>query len=707
MAEARRAVGAPRENPAMRTQNFGPLFPSAPHLLHGGDYNPDQWLHRPDILAEDLRLMPLAHCNTMSVAIFSWVSLEPAPGVFDFQWLDCVLDDLHARGLKVLLATPTGGKPAWLSQRYPEVRRVDARGQREPQAGRHNHCYTSKAFRRRTTIINRELAERYKDHPAVIGWHVSNEYSGECYCSLCFKAFRRWLRTRYSSLEELNRVWWADFWSHRFTKWRQIDNIDGNVHGMVLDWKRFVTHQTVDFFLHECRPLREITKDRPVTVNMMGQYQQLDYWKFAPHVDFISWDAYPDWSKGNDIGTAIWTSFHHDLFRSMKQGQPFLLMECTPSGTNWAWVGRAKRPGLHRLSGLQALAHGSDSVMYFQWRQSRGSCEKYHGAIVSHAGHENTRIFREVSQLGQDLEKLPMLVGSSVKPQVAVLLDWENGWAIDEMKGPRTKDKNYYSRCVAHYGAFWRRGIPADVIDSEQSFDGYKLLVAPMLHLLKPGVAERIARFVEQGGTFVTTYLAGMVDQHDLCFLGGFPGPLREVLGIWVEENDAFCDGQTQTVIPAQGDPLGLSGTYAVSHYADVLHSEGAQVLATFGHDYYRGGPALTRNRVGQGAAYYIASRNDERFLRDFYRGLEAELNLERVVAADLPTGVTAQLRGDGQREYVFLMNFTDETHTFYVEGSFNMVLLGTCTLEAQRIKVQLGPFGCAVLERDSAQASS
>jgi beta-galactosidase len=680
----------------MRTERFPAVFTGSPRLLHGGDYNPEQWLHRPDILAEDLRLMPLAHCNAMSVGIFSWVNLEPEEDRFEFDWLDGILDRLHERCVSVFLATPTGGKPAWMAEKYPEIRRVNARGEREAQAGRHNHCYTSEAFRERTRIINTKLAERFREHPAVIGWHVSNEYSGECYCKRCWKAFRGWLKQRYESLDALNRGWWTDFWSHRFTKWRQIDNVDGNVHGMVLDWKRFVTHQTVDFFRHECEPLREITPNRPVTVNMMGQYQQLDYWKFAPHVDFISWDAYPDWSHGHDVDTAVWTAFHHDLFRSMKGGRPFVLMECTPSGTNWAPVGRAKRPGLHRLSALQAVAHGSESAMVFQWRQSRGSCEKYHGAIVSHAGHEHTRVFREVARLGEDLERLSSVAGTSVRPEVAVILDWENGWAIDEMKGPRNTHKDYYGRCIAHYAPFWRRGIPVDVIDSEQSFDSYRLLVAPMLHMLKPGVADRIRGFVERGGTLVTTYLAGMVDEHDLCFLGGFPGPLRDVLGIWVEETDALCDGALQGIAVAGGNPLGLSGSYAARHYADVVHAEGAQVFATFEHDFYRGFPALTRNSFGEGQAYFIASRNDDRFLDDFCRGLEGDLSLTRVLAGDLPDGVSVTVRGDGSREAVFLLNFSEHTRRVELDGRERSFLLGAKEGGA----VLLEPFGCAVFER-------
>jgi beta-galactosidase len=310
-----------------------------------------------------------------------------------------------------------------------------------------------------------------------------------------------------------------------------------SVHGLQLDWQRFVTDQTINFFENEAAPLRNITPDIPVTANFMGSYPGLNYQKFASHLDIICWDSYPAWhgTQATTVELAANVSFLHDLNRSLKHGQPFLLMESTPSMVNWQPVNKLKRPGMHMLSSVQAVAHGSDSVQYFQWRKSRGSTEKFHGAVVDHAGHEHTRVFKDVTQVGVFLETLRPVTGTTVEPEAAIIYDWENRWAIDNFSGFNVRQRDYEGECRRHYRYFWQSGIPVDIIGMEDDFSKYKLLIAPMLYMLKPGVAERAETFTLAGGTLVCTFLTGLVDENDLCFLGGFPGPLRKTLGIWSE----------------------------------------------------------------------------------------------------------------------------------------------------------------------------
>ena len=680
---------------------YPPINPKLPHFIHGADYNPDQWLDYPEVLAEDLRLMKLANCNAMSVGIFAWAALEPEEGRFEFGWLDRVMDQLAASGIYAILATPSGARPAWLSQKYPEVLRVEADRKRILHGNRHNHCYTSPVYREKVEIINTKLAERYKEHPALLVWHVSNEYGGECHCALCQEKFRAWLRNKYQTLTALNQAWWTAFWSHTYTDWSQIESPaphgEGSNHGLNLDWKRFVTHQTLDFFKHECAPLRAITPTVPVTTNFMGTYPGLDYWKFADELDVISWDSYPRWhGKKSDAQTAAATAFVHDLNRSLKQGKPFMLMESTPSMTNWQGVAKLKRPGMHLLSSLQAVAHGSDTVQYFQWRKGRGGSEKFHGAVVDHVGHERTRVFQDVQEVGALLKCLDPVVGTTVEPEVALIFDWENRWALEDAQAIR-EEKKYEETCYRHYYPFWSRGVPVDVINEDADFSRYRLLIAPMLYMIRPGVAERISQFVADGGTFVATYWSGIVDENDRCFLGGFPGPLRKVLGIWAEEIDALYDGEVNYVAMNAENNLGLNGVYKAQELCEIIHLETGEALGVYKKDFYAGCPAVTVNRYGKGEAYYLASNNEDRFLEGFYEGLTKKIQIKRVLPVKLPTGVTAQLRTDGVRNFIFILNFTAERQIVDLPDEAGVNLL---TKEEVQGRTELPPYGWLILQR-------
>ncbi len=643
-------------------------------FLHGGDYNPDQWLNYPEILKEDVRLMKLANCNCVSINIFGWSAIEPEEGKYTFGWLDKVMDDMAENNIHVILATPSGARPAWMSEKYPEVLRVNSDRNKNLHGQRHNHCFTSPIYRKKTYEINEILANRYKDHQALIMWHISNEYGGECHCELCQNAFRSWLKKKYeNNLEKLNEAWWTGFWSHTFTNWSQIESPSEKgemfVHGHNLDWKRFVTDQTIEFYKNEIAPIRRITPNVLVTANFMGNYPHmglfagLDYFKFAREVDVVSWDNYPAWHNDfestSDLAANV--SFVHDIYRSLKGGQPFLVMESTPSLVNWHDINKLKRPGMHLLASIQGIAHGADSVLYFQWRKGRGASEKFHGAVVDHCGHENTRVFREVTQVGEILNKLKEIQGSMKESEVAIIYDIENRWAIDDTQGLKKYKKGYEENCQAAYKVFWENGISVDVINMECDISKYKLVIAPMLYMVRSNVADRINEFVKQGGTFVTTYFSGIVDENDLCFLGGFPGPLREVTGIWSEELDSLYDNEVNYVEINNSKIDDLKENYEVKDYCDLIHVETAKVLGVYKKDFYAGMPALTVNDYGKGKTYYIAARAGADFNNDFYSKLIKDLNIKSVIDGKLPKGVTAQVRHNKDNRYIFIMNFNEE----------------------------------------------
>ena len=671
-----------------------PIVRSFPHILHGGDYNPDQWLRWKDtIWKEDMRLARLAGINTLSVGIFSWTALEPEEGVYRFDWLDEVMDMLAENEIVAVLATPSGARPAWMSQKYPEVLRVTNDRRRILHGARHNHCLTSPVYREKTLAINTALAQRYRDHPALGVWHVSNEYGGECHCDLCQQRFRGYLEERYGTLDALNEAYWTGFWAKTFTSWSQLVSPsplgETEIHGLNLDWMRFTTEQFVDFYLHETKPLKALTPEIPCTTNLMGLYPGIDYVRLAEVLDVVSWDCYPQWTgTERDVRVGAEAAMSHDLMRSTK-GKPFMLMESSPSATNWRPVTKLHRPQVHALQAIQAVAHGADTVQYFQFRKGRGGVEKFHGAVVDHEGTENTRVFRDVAEVGRRLAGLDAIVGTSTPAEVAVVFDQPNRWALADVKGFLQTKTGYVDTVVDHYAAFWKQGVPVDVIDSSQitkpgNLDAYRVLVAPMLYMLRPGVADAVNAFVEQGGVFVATYVTGQVDESDLTFLGGFPGPLRATLGVWCEEVDALYDDD-RNAISWNGK------SYPAFGLCEIVHAEGAQVLGAYDADFYAGTPALTVNSVGEGRAYFIAARTGADFLEDFYRTVVDEAGVRRALDVELPPGVTAQVRSDGQTDHVFVLNFNpSEVRLDLGAGE----------------RLELAPYGTSVLERPRRGAS-
>lgn len=657
------------------------------YIIHGGDYNPDQWINTPGVWDEDMRLMNLANVNSATVGIFAWSMLEPEEGVYNFEWLDTLLDKLHANGKDVILATPSGARPAWLAQKYPEVLRVNENGIRNEYGVRHNHCLTSPVYREKVRNINTLLAKRYKNHPAVKMWHISNEYCGECHCELCQEAFRDWLKEHYESLDELNEKWWNGFWSHQMTDWSQInspkDRGENHVVAMKLAWRRFVSDSHISFYENEIAPLREITPEIPITTNFMKMYDGIDYQDFAKHLDLISWDNYPAWDRGATQHEAVETAFVHDTFRSMKDGQPFFMMESTPSIVNWHPVNKIPKPNRQAQSAIQAVAHGADSVQYFQWRKSRGGHEKFHGAVVDHCGHENTRVFREVAHLGEDLKKLSGVVGKGYNGKVAIVYDWQNKWATDVFCGYNNNERDYFGECVKWYKPFWEKGISVDIIPMDGNFEKYDLVIAPFLYMLKDGTIDRIESYVKGGGKFVATYLTGIVDKDDLCYLGGFPAEkLKDVFGLWCEETDSLPEGMTNSV--------SYNGkTYEVINICDILHTSEAKTLGEYQSDFYAGTPAVTLNEYGKGKAYYVAFANGGDFAEDFVKDVIKTID-SGSPAFEIPDGVSVRKRG----EYVFVLNFSDEEKTVPLDREYTNIISGENVTE-----IKLNVCGYAVVK--------
>ncbi|GAA1959871.1 beta-galactosidase [Catenulispora subtropica] len=635
--------------------------PATAKIPFGGDYNPEQWPQ--EVWDQDYRLFDAAAVDTVTLGVFDWALIQPAPDVYDFTLLDRIVERAVAEGRQICMATATGAHPAWLARAHPEVTRVDFEGRRHRFGQRHNSCPSSPVFRRLSAELARRVARRYAGQPAVIAWHVGNEYGGACYCELCAAGFRQWLRERYGSLEALNTAWYTTFWAHTFTDWDQIEppsalteHWRGPDHtafqGITLDYRRFMSEAMLANFTAEKAAIRESSPDVPVTTNFMGMYQPIDYHRWAPHLDFASWDNYPP-----DDTSQVRMALTHDLMRGLKDGQPFWVMEQTPSTTASRDVNPLKRPGLMRLWSWQAVAHGADALLFFQMRASRGACEKYHGAVIGHGGRADTRVFREVAEVGAELERLGgAVLGARTPARVALLFDWDSWWAV-EMTDGLSRLVRYQQVVSAYYRALWDVGVDVDVVPVTKDLEGYDVVVAPLLHMLKGDVAARLEAVTARGGSVVTTFLSGRVDEDDNAFLMDVPGPLGRLAGVRVDEWDARGPEVVNPVQLRDGDD---EIEVASQLFFEIVIPDTAETIGTYGADFYAGTPAVTRNTFGAGHAWYIGAGLEQAGVSWVMRRVLArhDIELRYPAVRDLETAV--RVTPDGSR-VLFLLNHRAE----------------------------------------------
>lgn len=673
-------------------------------LIHGGDYNPEQWLSdNPAILQEDAELMQKTGINSVTIGVFSWSALEPSEGKFDFSWMDRVMDQQAQLGHRVILSTPTAAMPAWLAEKYPQVRRVDPRGYRPPMTNRQHHCWTSPIFRQRVQIINTELANRYARHPALAMWHVSNELCGQCFCELCRQSWCDWLERRFGSLQAMNQAHWACFWSKQATEWKHAEPTCGYSDGLLLNWLRFCNDQYAKWYQFEADILRRITPSVPITTNFMCTVYGINYQSLARVVDVVADDQYPNYDPQHPLylkAIPYW-SLKQDLYRCMKPGHTFMLMESCPGVMQSRTPMKVKRPGIHRLEMIQAIAHGADGTCYFQFRSGRGGMEKLHGAVVEHWGaqrHLQTRRFRELRELSDTYEKIKPILGTSVCPQVALIYDSESSWAQQLTPGlgidnpPRNtnlREIRYYDAVAAeYYEPFWRHGIPVDVIPNDRDLSAYRIVVLPMHWIMTPDFSRRLKKYVNQGGILIATWDTAMADEHNRMLMGGWPGEgLTEVFGGWVEEVD-----RVGNAVPIAIEGLPGSG----SEVATLMHTHGTEVLARFAQDFYRGMPAVTRFQYGQGQAYYIGTRLDAQARHALFERIFQDSPCHIPFKDPLPEGVTVQWRGVGKRLFAFAMNFSSRSHTLAL-GSWKLADMETQTVYENHLPME--PLQARVFE--------
>lgn len=670
-----------------------------PFIFYGGDYNPDQWPR--EIVEEDIQFFKKANVNIVTLPVFSWAILQPDENTYNFEWLDDILNILRKNNINICLATSTAVPPAWMSKKYPEMLPVDIDGRKRGFGGRVKYCPNSEKYREFSVKLASKLAERYKNYDNLALWHIGNEYDNYCYCDNCKNKFIKWLQKKYKSLNNLNRVWNTNFWGHTLYSWDEItvpstlsemwygpSKLCTNFQGIALDYNRFMSDSILECYLGEYNAIKKITPDIKITTNLMGTFKPLDYFKWAEHMDVVSWDNYPQYGASPSV-----ISMRHDLMRSLKSGQPFMLMEQSPNQQNWAPYNTVKRPMELRLQSYQTIAHGGDSIMYFQMRQSIGACEKYHGALISHSNSTDTRIFKECAQIGNELKSLgDSILDSEINAKVAIIFDWDNWWAIEFSSGPSI-DLEYIPQIEKYYNAFYKRNIAVDFVRPTDDLSKYSVVVAPVLYMLKDGASENIKNFVKNGGTFITTFFSGYVDENDLVKLGGYPSELRDLLGIWVEELDALPP-EVKNNIVMNNVITDFDSEYECNMLFDLINLEGAEALASYGSDFYKDRPVITRNNYGQGKTYYIGTNPDDKFIDDLITHLDSVNNLR--LDFDLKEGIEITNRSKNNRNFYFVLNH----NTSSVDIDLKYSYINLLSNESISNKLTLEGRGVAILEK-------
>jgi beta-galactosidase len=634
-------------------------MPGSTKLRYGGDYNPEQW-DRATWL-EDIELMHRAGINLVSVGIFSWGLLEPREGEYDFSFLDDILGLLHEAGIDVDLGTPTAAPPAWFWKKYPQARVVTREGLALRHGSRGMGSPSSPEYRRAAAGITSALAERYRDHPALVMWHVHNEYGApvsECYSEQSVLAFREWLRRRYGSLEGLNAAWGTTFWSQQYGEWDEVDapRVSASVVNPAqrLDFKRFSSDALLECFVLERDILRAATPHLPVTTNFMAtNCPSVDYWKWAREVDVVANDYYLVAEREDNH---ILAAMDSDFTRSLAGNRPWMLMEHSTSAVNWQPRNIAKRPGELARNSLSSVARGSDAVLFFQFRASRYGAEKFHSAMLPHAG-VTSRVWREVEELGSVLQSIEEVRGSRVNARVALLWDIESFWAQDLEWRP-SAELDHRERIEAYYSALWKRGVTVDFAHPSADLSGYDLVVAPALYLVDGQSTINLENYVAAGGNLVVSYFSGIVDENDSVPAGAFPGALRTVLGLSIEEFLPFREHETAR----------LSSGATARSWADDIVLGTAEAEVTHLDGRAAGLPAVTRNAHGAGTAWYVATKLLGDDLGAF---LDTVLERTGVAVAPAPApGLEVVRRESAEADYTFLLNHSDREVPHHVAGT-------------------------------------
>lgn len=693
-------------------------------MIFGVDYYPEQW---PEARwAVDAKQMRTLGLQVVRIAEFAWSKIEPVEGVFDWGWLDRAIATLATEGLQVVLGTPTAAPPAWLSRRYPDTLPVDEQGHRRNFGGRRHYCPNNPRFQDLSLRVVAGMAERYTSDLRVIGWQIDNEFgdgnTARCYCPNCAAAFRLWLQERYCSLDALNAAWGTVFWSQTYDEWSQIDlpnlTLTPPNPSHALDFYRFASNSYVAFQGQQVEILRgakgSITSNQSpaagtekasgegrqfITHNFMGLFSDLDQFRLAEKLDFASWDSYPtghddrwrtllyppgsDTSRNEviyayDVGDPMITAMAHDLTRGLMQA-PFWIMEQQCGQINWGMYNPDIRPGTLRLWIWHALACGASAIIFFRWRATLFAQEQYHSGLLTHDAMPDTG-FTSLQDIQAERTLMEKLAALPLQPSVALLLDFEDLWALELQ--PHRRDFSYLRHLFVFYHALTRLGLQVDIVHPQANLRPYRLVIAPSAHLADNELETALARVARRGGTLLLGVRSGFKTRSNLVTEQPLPGALRYISGSTITDWHALPPDIHYNI---QSEIPGLSGEAAfwaeairppfASSATKINEASSYRSLAKYASGPFEGRTALGEHDYGTGRVVQLGWYPTQAQAEALLRHLAAQLNLP--VITDLPAGLIVTRRGP----YTMLLNFTDQALSVQVEGQ-------VATVAARDVKI-------------------